>query len=75
MRIVIIFLRHYVFCLVGGWIRYLFENCISNLKKTPITSYKAIKDYNENPSNEFLDIIIGGGVLLCLVYLIIEITS
>ena len=74
MRILLIFLRHYVFCLIGGYTRYLLENRMLSVKNKPRVSYRVIKDYYKNPSNEFLDTYIGAGVLLFFVYLVIELT-
>lgn len=60
---VAIFLRHYVFCLIGAGVRFIFLNIYNILKKRKRIYFKEIWNYKHFSENEMLDSIIGFLVL------------
>lgn len=59
MEIILIFLRHYLFCLIGAFFRYIFNILVSLVKKLPILSFSNFWNYKTNPENELKDAFIG----------------
>ncbi len=63
MEILIVFIRHYLFCFIGGLFRYLFTNLLNLIKKKPIISFSFMWNYKLSPKNELGDAMIGFFVL------------
>ncbi|POS00581.1 hypothetical protein Q361_1531 [Flavobacterium croceum DSM 17960] len=40
MQIILIFIRHYLLCLIGTFFRYLFKNIINIIKNNPENELK-----------------------------------
>ena len=59
MGIILIFLRHYLFCLIGAFLRYIFNIIVSLVKKEPILSFSYFWNFKTNPENELKDAFIG----------------
>lgn len=69
MEIILIFIRHYLFCLIGAIFRYIFNNIINILKKQPFLSFSIFWNYKTNPENELKDAFVGFlflGILLSI---------
>jgi hypothetical protein len=70
MEIILIFLRHYLFCSIGAFFRFMSSFTINLIKKQPINSFKSFWDYKTNPQNELKDAFIGFifiGILLSVI--------
>ncbi len=69
MDFILIFLRHYLFRLTGSFIRFFVSALISMFKKEDVKKISTFRDYNKNPENEFIDIVISVFLLVILIYM------
>ncbi len=58
-----IILRHYIFCLIGASVRFIYLNIYNILKKRKRIYFNEVWNYKHSDENEMLDAIIGFLVL------------
>ncbi|KRO67785.1 MAG: hypothetical protein ABR84_03450 [Cryomorphaceae bacterium BACL21 MAG-121220-bin10] len=58
-----IILRHYIFCLIGAGVRFIYLNIYNLLKNRKRTYFKEVWNYKNSTENEISDAIIGFLVL------------
>lgn len=71
MEIILIFLRHYLLCLIGAFLRFILDLVLNTFKKEPILSFSWYWNYKVNPQNELKDAFIGFiflGIILSIIF-------
>ncbi len=70
------FLRHYVFCLLGALVRFLWDLVMNKFKKRPqVIKFKDYRNYSENPDTEMIDAIIGFIIFGAIIGVFIRVTN